>query len=252
MKKKYSPPPAYPGGSTQLMRAQLGSRLIHELRGGIFSQASRLPSEVALAEMLGVSRTVVRDALSDLERAGFIERTRGAGTVINRAIADIDNRFDLKAEYNELIKNAGCRPSCDSISLSPLPADDEIADGLFLEPGAPVVRCAKRLLADERPVIWSEDYLPLSLFKDVSYDELDWSLPVFELLERYFGLYLGNHLCRISAVAPDDILSLLQAPKNSALLLVSETAFCRRNTPILYSHQYYTDFFDFFMLRKKI
>ena len=53
--------------------------LLEELRTGCYAEADRLPAEVDLAAQLGVSRTVIRDALSEMERAGYIERVRGIG-----------------------------------------------------------------------------------------------------------------------------------------------------------------------------
>ena len=45
--------------------------LLDELRTGRYAHADRLPAEVDLAAELGVSRTVIRDALSEMERAGY-------------------------------------------------------------------------------------------------------------------------------------------------------------------------------------
>ena len=101
----------------KLMSTQVSALLIRELSEGVFQQADRLPSEVELSERLGVSRTVIRDALSDLEREGLIERVRGIGTVINREIVNLTSRLDLKFEYNELTRAAGYTPHSDSISL---------------------------------------------------------------------------------------------------------------------------------------
>ena len=60
--------------------------LLEELRTGRYAQTDRLPAEVDLAAELSVSRTVIRDALSEMERAGYIERVRGIGTVVNRSV----------------------------------------------------------------------------------------------------------------------------------------------------------------------
>lgn len=46
--------------------------LLEELRTGRYARADRLPAEVDLAAELGVSRTVIRDALSEMERAGYV------------------------------------------------------------------------------------------------------------------------------------------------------------------------------------
>ena len=64
----------------ELRSHQAARRLLEELRRGRYADAAQLPSELELADVLGVSRTVVRDALSDLERDGYLERVRGIGT----------------------------------------------------------------------------------------------------------------------------------------------------------------------------
>ena len=66
--------------------------LLEELSNGRYAQADRLPAEVDLATELGVSRTVIRDALSEMERAGYVERVRGIGTVVNRAVLGLRSR----------------------------------------------------------------------------------------------------------------------------------------------------------------
>ena len=50
-----------------------------------------------------MSRTVVRDALSELEREGYIERVRGIGTVINRNVVTLRRRMDQKFEFNLIV-----------------------------------------------------------------------------------------------------------------------------------------------------
>lgn len=67
------------------------------------------PSELELADVLGVSRTVVRDALSDLERDGYLERVRGIGTLVNRDVVRVENRMDQKLEFNRMIRSIGPR-----------------------------------------------------------------------------------------------------------------------------------------------
>lgn len=48
----------------------------------------KLPSERELAEMLGVSRSSIRDAIRSLELLGMVEPRQGAGTVVREISAD--------------------------------------------------------------------------------------------------------------------------------------------------------------------
>lgn len=49
----------------------------------------KLPSERELAEMLGVSRSSIRDAIRSLELVGLVEPRQGAGTVVREISTDV-------------------------------------------------------------------------------------------------------------------------------------------------------------------
>ena len=52
------------------------------IRSGTYPARSRLPTERALSEQLGVPRSAVRDALAVLESGGAVERIVGSGTYV--------------------------------------------------------------------------------------------------------------------------------------------------------------------------
>jgi GntR family transcriptional regulator, transcriptional repressor for pyruvate dehydrogenase complex len=56
--------------------------LTDEITSGRLSPGDRLPSEVQLVKQLGVSRTVVREAVSRLRNAGLVEPRQGAGVFV--------------------------------------------------------------------------------------------------------------------------------------------------------------------------
>lgn len=70
-------------------RQSLVETVLQRLRGvivdGQFRSGDRLPGELELVDMLGVSRPVLREALSRLEGLGVIEVVRGRGTYVAQA-----------------------------------------------------------------------------------------------------------------------------------------------------------------------
>src|ERR1700688_60419 len=48
----------------------------------------KLPAERELAEMLGVSRSSIRDAIRGLELTGLVEPRQGTGTIVREVSAD--------------------------------------------------------------------------------------------------------------------------------------------------------------------
>ncbi len=69
-------------------KASLGDGLHAEIRDrivrGEFLPDIKLPTETALGDLFGVSRTVVREALARLRREGLVYTRRGSGTFVTR------------------------------------------------------------------------------------------------------------------------------------------------------------------------
>ena len=180
------------------------SALLEELRTGRYAQTDRLPAEVDLAAELGVSRTVIRDALSEMERAGYIERVRGIGTVVNRSVLNLRSRLDQKLEYYPLIRSFGSYPHADGIQIYPVRAGEELARDLAIEPGDDVICIKKRILADTTPVIYSIDYLPRALFGNRDYTRIDLSGDVFDVLERECRQQVASNVAHLKASCGDE------------------------------------------------
>ncbi len=64
---------------------QLRNLLLEEIRLGVHKPGERLPSERALAERCGISRTSVRETIRELLTEGVLFRTAGRGTFVSQA-----------------------------------------------------------------------------------------------------------------------------------------------------------------------
>lgn len=71
--------------------------LLELIRGGAYPAGSRLPSETAMAERFGVSRTVIREAVSRLKSEGLVESRQGSGVFVREAGLDAPFRIDPSA-----------------------------------------------------------------------------------------------------------------------------------------------------------
>jgi len=63
---------------------QLCLRMTELIESGEFANGSRLPAEVELADRFGVSRPVIREALSRLREMGLIVSRKGSGSYVQR------------------------------------------------------------------------------------------------------------------------------------------------------------------------
>ena len=239
----------------ELRSQQTAQRLLEELRDGIYAAAPQLPSELELAEALGVSRTVVRDALSELERDGYLERVRGIGTLVNRDVLMVENRMDQKLEFNKMIRAIGRAPHSDNLMVTRETATPELMERLALDPETEqtLVFVRRRVLADETPVLYSTDILPLALFGGKRLDAIDFSRPIFEIVEQHCRVEVAETLTTLHAVmGTPGIRRQLGMRPDQALLQLDEICYSRTCKPVLCCQTCYTDFFDFAMVRKLV
>jgi GntR family transcriptional regulator, transcriptional repressor for pyruvate dehydrogenase complex len=76
---------------------KVAEALVRLIRGGEYPPESRLPSEKEMAGRFGVSRTVVREAVSRLKSEGLVESYQGKGVFVRRTSADVPFRIDQGA-----------------------------------------------------------------------------------------------------------------------------------------------------------
>ncbi len=66
------------------LSSNVASQLENMLSQGKISVGQKLPTENALCDMFGVSRTVIREAITQLKSLGLVETKRGVGTTVLR------------------------------------------------------------------------------------------------------------------------------------------------------------------------
>lgn len=72
----------------------LVARISEQINAGVLKPGDKLPTESAIMQGFGVSRTVVREALSKLQTAGFVETHHGVGTFVLEAGPNSNFRID--------------------------------------------------------------------------------------------------------------------------------------------------------------
>jgi len=107
------------------------------IRQGKFPPGSQLPPEMELLQMMGISRTTLREALRILEEQRFIRKRRGLGTfVMERAIVkDMSQNFGI----TEMISQAGYTPGTRDANIYLEPASKTVVDKLGIPEEASTV-----------------------------------------------------------------------------------------------------------------
>jgi DNA-binding FadR family transcriptional regulator len=76
------------------MSDQVAQQLLTQIEVGSFRATGKLPTEAALAQEFGVSRTVIREAISRLKNEGVVEPRQGSGVFISEHAAIRPLRID--------------------------------------------------------------------------------------------------------------------------------------------------------------
>jgi GntR family transcriptional regulator, transcriptional repressor for pyruvate dehydrogenase complex len=109
---------------------QIAELLKRRILSGVYPAGSKLPSELWLADDLGVNRFTVREAMNQLEQLRLIRRKAGAGTIVldYRQNAGLDvieylvlnegGSVDLEVLANLLEFARICSPTCSSSPAS--------------------------------------------------------------------------------------------------------------------------------------
>jgi len=218
---------------------------------GTYNPGSQLPTEGELGEILGVSRTVVREALRGLEEEGLIARRHGVGTFVrNRPIL---KNLNFNFGITEMIESAGLKSGTGHITIHEEAASEEIASQLNVPSGADLITIERVRTADSKPVVYSLDTFPKALVRGDEFDPtrlLKESL--YQILQKEFGHVIEYGAAQIlPANASTYIAEKLSIPKGSLLLYIVQTDYASGDKPILYSREYHLpDAFDFMIWRR--
>ncbi|HZQ10828.1 MAG TPA: GntR family transcriptional regulator [Anaerolineae bacterium] len=241
--------------SARTSRKTLTDAVQEQLRQAIFSgtysPGSQLPTEAKLGQMLGASRTVVREALRILEEDGLIFRRHGVGTFVRKHA--ILKNLNINYGITEMIQLAGLTPGTTHLAIHSETADEEIASNLNVPIGTPTVTIERVRTADQKPVVYSLDTFAETLLRGADFNPNRLlSESVYQILENEFGHSIDYGVARIlPAHAPAPIAKHLDLAPNSLVLYLVQTDYSSLDEPLLYSREYHLpDAFDFMIWRR--
>ncbi len=217
--------------------------LLDLLKDGEFDGIKRLPSEIELAERIGVSRSVIRDACGILEAEGFITRKRGIGTLINQEVVHTSCRLDLENNFAALIEREGY-----SSAVKRFP----IKEG-FMPDGERYYQKDKLLYANSRPAIYIQDRLMLDRPGEATGARVDDKKSMHIHIEKLSKNLAGITLLNITPkVGIESDMKILEIPSHEPYIEMVEREFDLDQNLVIHSKILFRgDMFNFTVLRKR-
>lgn len=174
---RVTPPPhelqsLRPSGRGPLYR-QVKRELQRVVESGRYGPGDTLPSEIVIAEALGVSIGTLRKAVDELVHEHVLVRMQGKGTFV--ALHN-DDRFLFQFFHveprEEFPAEADMRnreyPQVDCVAFTRMRADEVEAAALRIKPGDPVVRIDNRLSLAGRAVVHDRLVVAAYIFKGLN------------------------------------------------------------------------------------
>ncbi|MGV0744065.1 GntR family transcriptional regulator [Mycolicibacterium sp. XJ870] len=186
-----------------------------------------VPAERELAGQFGVARETVRQALHELLVAGRIER-RGRGTVVSRP--KLTQPLGLQS-YTEGAVAMGRVPGRILVTWETVDATADLAAGLDVPTGAPVMHLERVLLADDQRIGLESTYLASARFGELAIS-LDPSTSLYAAI-RALGVQFGSATERIeTALASPREAALLESTTAMPMLLLNRRSVDTGGVPI--------------------
>ncbi|QAY73734.1 GntR family transcriptional regulator [Agromyces protaetiae] len=206
-------------GSPIPLYYQLREALIAFFQDEDFHPGDRVPGDFELCERYGVSRTVVRQALADLEYEGVIERVKGKGTFyaapkvaegLAQSLTGLHE--DVAARGSELVSVVR--------RLEVIPADAKLSADLEIGAFQPVILIERLRKVDGEPWALTVTHVPFDVAPGLlEVDFTDQSL--YAVLERDFGVRLATgHRSIEAAIASKAVADSLEIPVGAPILVL--------------------------------
>lgn len=138
---------------------QLKEAILNNIKEGKYEEGERIPNEKDFCSELDLSRTTVRQAITELVYEGWLYRIKSKGTFATKPKLNQD--FVMKIEkFNDQMERLGMTPKTKVLSLKMMNADLSVAQNLGIEEKVQVIYLKRLRYANEEPIVIIETYLP--------------------------------------------------------------------------------------------
>lgn len=186
---------------------QIKDDLLSKIKDGTYPEGQTIPSELELAEIYGVSRPTIRQALQILVSDGYLEKRRRRGTVVTKP--KVSQSFTMSiSSFEDAMRLAGRLPKTKVLVFKRERANTEVEKRLELTRGQDVFKLVRLRYADDLPNVFVESYIPCALYP---------GLDSFDFNES--SLYAAMDACGNPVMTARRRLEVIKADGAAAALL---------------------------------
>lgn len=199
----------------------------------------QMPTEQALSEQMGYSRSTVREALKLLEQDGLVRAVQGRGRFVSALGSLRVERPVTKYEsITEMLEGLGYAVTNVVLDVEEGAPSSAEAGALHLDSDDRVIRLTRLRCGDDIPLVFSTDTVPRHLLPG-PVAHRDWSGSLTRALELQGTTPLWS-VARISAAhLPEEPATRYALGAYDPWLLVTETSSTADGMPVIYAADYH-------------
>lgn len=217
---------------------QLKRYIVGKIEAEEWQSLQKLPPESEFCEHFSISRTVVRQAIKELQNEGYLTTEKGKGTFIAKPKIIGGLVQNLTGFYEDMVKR-GFSVTTDVLKQEMTPATKKIAQELQVGVNVPVIVLSRLRKLNNEPSVFVTTYIPHELCPGLLQDDLK-NKSLYGWLEERCGLtmYRGHRYIGVS-LANEYEASVLNIEMGSPLIELESTSYLRNGNPLEYFHALY-------------
>jgi GntR family transcriptional regulator len=214
---------------------QLMAILREKVQLGIWVPGDQIPGEQELCGLYRISRTVVRQALRELELEGVVNRRKGKGTFISLPKISEGLVQKLTGFYQDMVER-GLKPVTKVLHQNVTPANEKVARFLNCKPGEEVIDILRLRFINSEPIQLVTTYIPFVICPALATADLT-NRSLYEFLETECGVFIAKGRRYIEAIlANENEAELLSIERGAPLLMLDSISYSESGLAIEYYH----------------
>ena len=196
---------------------------------------AQIPGEMELCKEYGVSRTVVRQALRELEYKGIVYRRKGKGTFVAGPKINEGLAQKLTGFYHDMVER-GLKPITQVLHQKVVPCDEKIAGFLQIRPGTKVIDIYRLRSIEDAPLQLVNTFIPYDICPQLAEIDLT-NRSLYQFLEEECNVFISHGRRTIEAVAArEQDARLLQVEPGDPLIMLDSISYREDGRPVEYYH----------------
>lgn len=210
---------------------QLKQILAEAIETGRYEPGDRLPGEHDLCQAFNVSRTVVRQALNELEMEGLLRRRKGRGTFVMPKKVSESLFQNLTGLYEDVAARGGKLRS-EVRQLERVAAPIPVAAELGLQEGDSVIVLDRLRFVNGVPWVVVATYLPYELCSQLLQEDME-DQSLYAVLEQKYGIRIAYGKRSVEATAATAAVARdLAIEERDPILLLRSTSYGEDGRPV--------------------